>query len=1134
MGYSLGPVASTVPDHIGPYRVLRPIATGGTAEVFEVQDPASGERLALKLLVAVSTSLKRFNREYEAMTRLNHPSIVRVYHYGLHQGHPWLTMELLRGHPAQTVVKRSGKPGSPGRNSEVLRIGYHLARAIHYLHDRNLVHRDLKSANVLVLPDDRIKLLDFGAAALRDGTEKITLDGEFVGTFAYASPEQISGRPVDHRSDLYSLGVLLFRLATGQRPFEADDPNLLARHHLHTPPPDPAQLAPGTDSGLAELILQLLAKAPADRPPNADLVAQALETLNGKPFSTRSRLAVHEPASVSRDDEHQALWRHLIDGPTCTMVLATGEEGSDRVRFLEVARQAAIERGWGVYVVQVRPGQGLTRIVDALQAMAADCDAEEARPLREGLRTLSGDALANPRDRATLRQIAASVVRLRTRGHRPVMLTIQEVHRADSLAVDLLGGLRRALHTEETPFKLVASGRAAQLDATSDLVRRLGDAYRIPLDPLTPHDVAVAVGNMLGRRPPPAELARRLHQLTNGEPLYIEEAVQDLVDLGGIEADGSRLAWAEHSMELAPPERARANAERLLAEIPVLFRRVLEAVALARDAVDPPVLARMLGWTVAELGELLTQLSRRGILKFGMDHGPRPAWRVPVLSDLVLAELHPCRRMALSRGLAAAAIGQPPTRGSIEATMTVGRTRDAVRAVVGLAKTLVDKSLVRTALELLQPVVNRLDPRDVGPHVAEVHLLHAQCLLTVSPTDPTNARSIARARALAEELADKSLIARTHLVQARMFELIGHYANAAKQVRSAWDHRPDDNPTLTARVAVELARSARRHGDLPKAEQWVDQAIEAAEGARDLALQAVANSESAACMMCRGNLPDAERTLSRAMQMFERADARAGFWKALARWSTVLRYQGRFSEALSQLYVRLPESSECQDPTPYTELLLATAWVELDLSRLGRAQECTDELAATVHRGEHLHLRLEAQILNAQILLASGQYRSAQYLIQEVHRSARNADLPVLAERARALLAEVLFAVGDREQSTREFQSAILGLLGSGDLPALAEGCRARARTQATDRDPGELFKPVHKLLDEQQMPLLHLELLLARSAWERSRGSKDEARVTLRQAANVLNKVATDLSDTDRAALRVHPWSGMIRRALR
>jgi serine/threonine protein kinase len=95
------------PEHIGPYRVLKLLASGGMAEVYEVQDPASGERVALKLLVAVPVATKRFDREYEAMTRLNHPGIVRVYHYGIHRGHPWLTMELLRGAPAQTAIKKT-------------------------------------------------------------------------------------------------------------------------------------------------------------------------------------------------------------------------------------------------------------------------------------------------------------------------------------------------------------------------------------------------------------------------------------------------------------------------------------------------------------------------------------------------------------------------------------------------------------------------------------------------------------------------------------------------------------------------------------------------------------------------------------------------------------------------------------------------------------------------------------------------------------------------------------------------------------------------------------------------------------------------------------------------------------------
>ena len=151
-------MTNTMPSTIGGYRVLRPIARGGMAEVYQVEDPVSGEHLALKLLVQTGGALPRFNREYEAMIRLNHPNIVRVYHYGLHGDLPWLTMELIDGTPVQAYAKRCGRAGTERRTKEVIRVAHDLALALDHIHHRGWVHRDLKSANVLVLPDGRVKL----------------------------------------------------------------------------------------------------------------------------------------------------------------------------------------------------------------------------------------------------------------------------------------------------------------------------------------------------------------------------------------------------------------------------------------------------------------------------------------------------------------------------------------------------------------------------------------------------------------------------------------------------------------------------------------------------------------------------------------------------------------------------------------------------------------------------------------------------------------------------------------------------------------------------------------------------------------------------------------------------------------
>ena len=132
-----------------------------------------------------------------------------------------------------------------GRTTEVIRIAREIATALGYLHDRGIVHRDLKSSNVMVLPNGVARLLDFGTARLLESDDAITRHGEFVGTFAYAPPEQLTGGHVDERADIYSLGVLLYRLLTGKRPFDADNPQELAKLHLEHEPPSPSKLAAG-------------------------------------------------------------------------------------------------------------------------------------------------------------------------------------------------------------------------------------------------------------------------------------------------------------------------------------------------------------------------------------------------------------------------------------------------------------------------------------------------------------------------------------------------------------------------------------------------------------------------------------------------------------------------------------------------------------------------------------------------------------------------------------------------------------------------------------------------------------------------------------------------------------------------
>jgi hypothetical protein len=269
------------------------------------------------------------------------------------------------------------------------------------------------------------------------------------------------------------------------------------------------------------------------------------------------------------------------------------------------------------------------------------------------------------------------------------------------------------------------------------------------------------------------------------------------------------------------------------------------------------------------------------------------------------------------------------------------------------------------------------------------------------------------------------------------------------------------------------------------------------------------------------------------LQSCEKAEDRPGLWYGVAQWAAILRRQGRFSEALGALYQRLPEASQWPDPGPYLALLLATAWCEVDLARLGKAQECVDELAATLHRGEHLHLRLESALVSGYILLKSGQPREALYVVQDVDERAGLAELSLIAYRARAIVGRVLYELGDQAGGANVLMSAIVGLQGLGDHMALADAVVQRAGVIAGDMYPGDLFKPVEKLLGVRALPLLRIEYLLASMTFYLVNGDRERGRAAIREAATVLNKIATGLNDTDRAAIRVHPWSQAIREAL-
>ena len=269
----------TGPVALGPegrYRLVRRIATGGMGEVWEADDTVLGRRVALKVLVAElaadKRATRRFVREARATARLTHPNVARVYDFGRDGGAPFLVMELLQG---ETLADRLA--AGPLPPAEAARIAASVADALDAAHQLGIVHRDVKPANVMLTPAGDVKVMDFGIAAAADETHSTTGSGLYA-TVAYVSPERVAGEPATPASDVYSLGAVLYELLCGRPPFAARTPALVARAHLHDPPPPVRQLAPWVPPRLAEATEAALAKDPARRPSSAAAFAARLRS----------------------------------------------------------------------------------------------------------------------------------------------------------------------------------------------------------------------------------------------------------------------------------------------------------------------------------------------------------------------------------------------------------------------------------------------------------------------------------------------------------------------------------------------------------------------------------------------------------------------------------------------------------------------------------------------------------------------------------------------------------------------------------------------------------------------------------------------------------------------------------------
>ena len=606
----------------GRYAVKRFLGEGGKKKVYLAHDTLLDRDVAFALIKTEGLDdigRDRITREAQAMGRLGaHPHIVSVFDLGEEAGQPYIVTELMGGGDVEGVIEKA--PDHRPAMERTLEIGTQVCRGLEFAHSHGIVHRDLKPGNVWLTADGVAKIGDFGLAVALDKS-RLTQAGMMVGTVSYMPPEQAMGGEVMPRSDLYSLGAMLYEMVTGRPPFVGDESVAIITQHLNTAPVVPSWHNAAVPPALEALILRLLEKDPAKRPGAASEVREALEAVQPSALSAitvRPDAEVFATATpenpmygrsfVGRETELRQL-QNAYDAAVSgrgSLAMVVGEPGIGKTSLCEqLATYATIRGGKTLTGHCYEEGSLSVPYLPFVEAMRSYVLAREPEGLRTDLGSGAGEVArlvsevrdrvqvelpgsgAPEDDRWRLLQATSSFLR-NAAAVQPLVIILEDLHDADRGTLDLLVHLSRNLDGVRLlivgTYRDVEVDRSHPLSATLAELRRAANFLRVPVRGLTAEEVQRMMAS-ISQQEVPWPMAELVHRQTEGNPLFVQEMLRYLVEEGLVQRrDGALRRVGEETLAGRIPEGLRDVIGKRLSRLSPECNRLLAiAAVIGRD-----------------------------------------------------------------------------------------------------------------------------------------------------------------------------------------------------------------------------------------------------------------------------------------------------------------------------------------------------------------------------------------------------------------------------------------------------------------------------------------------------------------------------------------------------------------------